>query len=269
MTPTPSTIYVDDRERLRPHPHDSTRTSGVDMLSLIRSHRTRPTTLPKHLPAGDFCFTGEGPDGPCLVGIERKTVKGLLSDIRSGRFSGEQLPKLLDHYEFVFIVLEGRYRANWTTGLLEEKKGRDYGPVVVGTQTFVALELEAFLNTLSMCTPIREVRHTHNAHESAEYVIGLHHSFSKPWDKHSAHVAIHRPQERVTVGKASTVRKVAYSLDGLGWEKSLAIDKAFNSVAEMCEAAPKDFEVLPGFGPKISKKLWDQLHGRYNDGRIE
>lgn len=269
MTQPSSTIYVDDRERLRPNPNDPTRTSGVDMLSLIRSHRTHPVAFSKHLPAGDFCFTGEGPDGPCLVGIERKTVKGMLSDIRSGRFSGEQLPKLLEHYEFIFLLIEGRYRSNWHTGLLEEKRGKQWGPLTIGSTTYVSLELEAFLNTISMCTPVREIRHTSNAHESAEYVLSLHHSFSKAWDKHSAHVAIHKPQDHVMVGRTSTVRRVSHALTGIGWEKSGAIDQAFRSVADMCEASPKDYEALPGFGRKLSKQVWAELHGQSENGRLE
>lgn len=279
-------IYVDDREKERPNPRDSSRVSGTDMLTLIRSHRTHPTAFSKHLLAGDFCFTGEGPDGPCLIGIERKTVKGLLSDIRSGRFSGEQLPKLLSNYEFVFLIVEGRYRSNWKTGLLEEgrllgtryndgiyrqkeKEYIQYVPLVLGTQTFVALELEAFTNTLSMCTPIREIKHTNDEYDTAEYVLSLHHSFSKPWDKHSAHVAIHRPEDHVLVGKTSTVRRVSHALTGIGWEKSSTIDKAFNSVADMCEASPKDYENLPGFGKKLSKQVWAELHGQFENGRLE
>lgn len=266
--PDPSPIYVDDRETTRPNPHDRSKLSGVDILSLLRSHRTHPAAFHKHLPAGDICFTGDGPDGPCVVGIERKTIKGLLSDIRSGRFSGEQLPKLLDHYDFIFLVVEGRYRGNWATGILEEKRGRDWGPLTIGTTHFVVLELESFLNTIACFTPVK-VRRTLEPHETIEYVLGLHHTFSKPWHKHSAHVAIHRPENHVMVGRASTVRRVSYALTGIGWERSLAVDKAFSSVADMCEASPKDYEALPGFGKVLSKQVWAELHGQFENGRLE
>ena len=263
-----SPIYVDNREKERVHPHDATRTVGTDMLTLLRSHRTHPTAPPKQLDAGDFCFSGNGPEGPVLVGIERKTVKGLLSDIRSGRLSGEQLPKLFREYGVEsWIVVEGRYRTNWSTGSLEVKRGRDWVPCVVGTQTFVSLEMEAYLNTLQMCTPLH-VKQTVDERSTIEFVLALHHSYSKPWDKHSAHVAIHRPQNHVTVGKASTLRRAAFTLDGICCDRSGLIERYFHSVHALCQATVKDLEKVkdpdgkvPGIGKVLAQKVYDQLRG--------
>jgi excinuclease UvrABC nuclease subunit len=71
------------------------------------------------------------------------------------------------------------------------------------------------------------------------------------------------------VGRTSTVRRVSHALTGIGWEKSGAIDQAFRSVADMCEASPKDYEALPGFGRKLSKQVWAELHGQTENGRLE
>lgn len=269
----PSPIYVDLREKERVHPHDATRTVGTDMLTLLRSHRTHPTAHPKQLGAGDFCFSGNGPEGPVLVGIERKTVKGLLSDIRTGRLSGEQLPKLFTEYgPESWLVVEGRYRSNWTTGMLEVKKGREWVACQVGTQTFVALEMEAYLNTLQMCTPLH-VKHTVDERGTVEFILGLHHSYSKPWEKHSAHVAIHRPQNHVTVGKASTLRRAAFVLDGIGWDKSGLIERHFPSLYALCQADVKALEKVkdpdgkvPGIGKVLAQKVYEQIRGLRDDG---
>lgn len=269
MANTLSTIYVDDRERERPHPTRANVKSGTDMLSLVRSHRSHPTVLPKHLPAGDFCFAGEGPKGPCLVGIERKRVKDMLSSIRTGRYAGEQIPKMIDHYDFKFLILEGRFRTNWYSGVLEEKYGRDYAPVTVGKSTFLGLELDSFLIANVLCTPIR-VQRTRDPQETVEFVMALHHRFNKPWDDNLKHVAaIHEPEQYATVGKASTVRRVAHTLDKVGWEKSGTIEQNFNSVADMVAAGPKDWEKLPGFGKVLSQRIWAQLHGQYDPGVLE
>lgn len=279
-----STIYVDTRESERPHPFQKGKTVGVDMLSLIRSHRDSPPAQPKQLLAGDFCFAGEGPKGPCLIGIERKRTKDLLNSIRSGRFSGEQLPKLLNQYDFIFLVVEGRFHTNWHTGVLEEKWGRDWSAVTFGAgkQPFVGLELSAFLNSITITTPVRIAR-TRDERETVEFLVSLNHVFSKPWDKHSAHVAIHQPQEYATVGKASTVRRVAYTLSGVGWDRSGKIEQhpGIGSVADFichdshqCELegrfkTKEDWEKVPGIGKVLADRIWRQLHGLHDPDVLE
>lgn len=276
MTPH-STIYVDDREKERPHPTRDGATSGHDMLALVRSHRSHPTALPKHLPAGDFCFAGEGPNGDCLIGVERKRIKDMLSGLRTGRLSGEQIPKLLSHYDYSFILLEGTFRTNWYSGVLEDKYGKDYSPVLVGKSTFSGLELESAVASILACTPIRYIR-TRTERDTVEWLVSLNHAFSKPWDQQMSKVtAIHQPEQYATVGKASTVRRVAHALTGLGWERSGTLDQNYGSVWDMVSTDPdclcvrpaKDYTKLPGFGKVLSQRVWDQLHGKYDPGVLE
>ena len=274
---TLSTIYVDDREKERPHPTREDETSGTNMLELIRSHRNHPTAIHKHLHAGDFYFPGEGPKGPCLVGIERKRIKDMLSSLRTGRLIGEQIPKLFTHYDYTILILEGTFRTNWHSGLLEDKYGRDYSPVLVGSTNFLGLELESAIASLLAATPIRYIR-TRTPKETVEWIVSLNHAFSKPWDQQLAKVtAIHQPEQYATVGKASTVRRLSYALSGLGWEKSGAIEQNFGSFWDVMSTNPncpcirpaKDYTRLPGFGKVLSQRVWDQLHGNYDPGMLE
>jgi ERCC4-type nuclease len=276
MSSTLSTIYVDDREIERDHPTRENEKSGVNMLSLVRSHRDHPTALPKHLPSGDFCFAGEGPKGPCLVGIERKRIKDMLSSIRTGRMA-EQLVAMLNHYDYSFLILEGTFRTNWYSGVLEDKYGRDYSPVTVGKSTFLGLELESALSSIVTCTPVRYIR-TRSDRETVDWLISLNHAFSKPWDQQLAKItAIHQPEQYATVGKASTIRRVGHALSGLGWERSGTLEQNYNSVWDVMSTDPncvcirpaKDYEKLPGFGKVLSKRVWDQLHGNYDPGVLE
>ena len=273
---TLSTIYVDDREKERPHPTRENEKSGTDMLSLVQSHRDHPTVLPKHLPVGDFCFTGEGPKGPALIGVERKRIKDMLSSVRTGRMA-EQLVGMLNHYDYSFLVLEGTFRTNWYSGILEDKYGRDYSPVTVGKSTFLGLELESTVSSILATTPVRYIR-TRNERETVEWLISLNHAFSKPWDRQLAKVAaIHQPEQYATVGKASTLRRVGHALSGLGWERSGVLEQNYNSVWDVMSVDPnckcirpaKDYEKLPGFGKVLSKRVWGQLHGNYDPGVLE
>lgn len=272
-----STIYIDTRERERPHPYDRNAVSGTDMLSLFQSHRTNPVVTSFLLPAADFCFSGNGPDpdAPVMIGIERKRLLDLITSKRLGRYSGEQLPKLHNLYEFIYLVVEGVFRTNWTTGLLEIPMGKQWGPLTIGNQTFLGLEIDSFLNEISACAGVH-VRRTKDPKETVEYVLSLHHTFSKPWDKHQYATAIHRPAEYATIIKASTIRRVAYALNGIAWEKSKAIEQYFTTIAKnkslpnygpidaMIDATPSEWTKLPGFGKTLSNKIYKELHGDSN-----
>jgi ERCC4-type nuclease len=263
-----ATLYVDDREVERPNPMKHGMTSGVDMVELFRRHPDCPPVEKRRLEAGDFQFTGEGPEAPVVVGVERKRVTDMLNSIRTGRFSGEQLPKLLRIYDYVFLVLEGTatWRTNFRSGLLERRKGSSWEPLMIGKQVFTGLELDSYLNDIVTCTPIK-VHLTRDAEDTVSYVLGLMHSFSKPWEKRNHHVAIHRPTEYVQVRKASTLRRILYTLDSVGWERSSAAEDYFLSkyphspVEGMMQAAISEWTKIPGFGREISKKVWEQLHG--------
>jgi len=256
---TTSTIFVDDREDT--HSHPVYRTTGTDMLSLLRSHRATPLANHKHLVAGDFCFVGEGPKGPCLIGIERKRLHDILNCLRTHRFVGEQLPKLIDHYEYVYLVIEGRYQSNWSTGLLEERRGKLWSPVKAGQESyFLSLELDSFLNSLSL-SPVR-IKRTADEKETVDWIVSLHHTFSKPWQEHGKKLAgIHTPAEYAIVGKASTVRRVAYTLTKVGWERSGAVEQHFKNVHEMCDAEVKDWMKVDGFGKVLSNRVYRELRG--------
>jgi ERCC4-type nuclease len=279
-----SIIYVDTREDQRPHPFKPDKMVGTDMLDLVRKHRDHPKAAPKFLAAGDFYFAGNGPKGPALFGIERKRTKDMLSSIRYGRFAGEQIPKLFNHYEFVFLIIESRAKTNWQTGILEESYGRETSPVTFGNgrQTFLGLELMSWMNSISVNTPIRIIR-TRDERETVEWVVALNHTFSKQWDDHSAHVAIHQPQEFAMVGKASTVRRMAHTLEGVGWDRSGKIEHhpGIGSVADFicrdsikCEnegrfKTKEDWSKIPGICKVLADRIWKQLHGQYDPDVLE
>ena len=234
----------------------------IDLTTPFRTHRSGPQVLVKRMPAGDFSFPGNGPSGPCLVGIERKTVKDMLGSMRTGRFSGEQLPKLLDHYDYAYLVVEGPHRTNTLNGLMEEPWGNTWRPVQLGSKsTFQGLELASFLNSVSLRSPLR-VHCTRDYPATVEYILSLAWTFSKPWDRHQAHVAIHTPDPYVQIEKASTVRRVAYSLAGVGWVLSGEVEKSFATVESMVTATQKQWETVDGIGKVLAKKIWRQLHGR-------
>lgn len=273
------TIYIDRREKAFRHTQGplAGRNVGIDLMPIFQKHRESPTCVEKELIAGDVCFSGYGPKGPCLIGIERKRTRDMLSSMRKERFSGEQLPKLLNHYDFIYLIVEARIRTNRHTGILEEKKGREWTPVHLGSEyTFVGLELDSFLNSIALRTPVRVIR-TNDEYETVETCMTLAHSFAKPWDKHHAHIGIYTPDPAalITLGKASSVRRVANQLRGVGWERSGAVDASFERVCcincpetdpkSMCGASKKVWQSLDGFGKVMADRAYRELRGEHGD----
>lgn len=288
MPPPLPTIYVDTREDARPHPDDRSKVIGTDMLKLLLSHRTMPVAEARFLPAGDFCFSGNGPNGPVLIGIERKRMKDMINSIRLGRFSGEQLPKLLGkeegHYDYAYLVFESRWKTDWLTGNLVEKWGKNWEPVYFGTdrkrEPVPGLFLSSFFTSIAATTPLKIIQ-VEDPRQTVEAVMSLAHVWSKPWTDHKAATALHTPQQFVQLEKASIVRRYAASLPGIGWEKSRVIEEAFPSIestvhhterCKECDAmkctpvTAKEFERLEGFGKVTAKKLVDRIRGVHANG---
>jgi ERCC4-type nuclease len=244
----------------------------VELAPVIAQHRAHPQYMVKRLIAGDLAFSGSGANGSCMVGIERKRLRDMLSSIQSGRFSGEQLPKLIDQYEYNYLIVEGIWRANWENGYLEEKWGNGWMPVRLNRtgQPFVALELQSFLNTIATRTQVH-ILHSKNEKDTVDQVVGLERYYGKPWDKHHGHIALHTPPQHVLLSKAGTVRRVAATLDGVGWEKSATVAEQFKSVEAMVGATVKDWMRLPGFGKVLASRVWKELRGQHDvtEGGIE
>ena len=271
-------IYVDDR------------TGSIELLPLFTAHRSHPAVASRRLPAGDFCFTGKyGPDNlPCSVGIERKVIYGrtdaatggqfrdVFSSIRTGRLSGEQIPKLTEQYDIVIIVVEGIFKTDPRSGSIVVWAQGGWVPALCGQQEFLSSELYRFMLTLSF-QPRVSVVFLSSKYETVEYVAEtLPGYFDKPWDKHHAHMGLHTPPAMATIGKASTIRRFAATLNGVGWERSAAVEAGFGPcpAALVCadpskcvedgHARPaKDWTKLDGFGKVLSKKAWNELHGKF------
>ena len=57
------------------------------------------------------------------------------------------------------------------------------------------------------------------------------------------------------------VRRAACLLDGISWEKSKGVSKAFPTVQAMSQATQAEWCRIPGIGPKIARQSVMQLKG--------
>jgi ERCC4-type nuclease len=217
-----------------------------------------PTSLTT-LEFGDACILGRGPTGDVLVGIERKTVRDLVSSLTSGRLSGHQVPGLVSSYQHVWLVVEGSWRTDaqgWATMPGFRRKGHT-GPVKWESLGLKAQAIEGYLLTLTLRAGIH-VQRTDRIQDTAHWLQHLHQWWTaKAWDEHRAHLALHQPQlvdNRLWLAP-NTLQRMAACLPGVGGEKSLAVARHFKSPLEMSLADSKTWQQIPGIGPTIAARV--------------
>ena len=215
---------------------------------------------------GDFAFWGRGEDEtPWRVGIERKTIHDLVSCITTGRFAGHQLIGLLNTYNVVYVVVEGLFRPEPSTGVLETFKHRRWSTMSQGPRCFTYRAVLGFLTTLQSVCGVHVVR-TGTDNETVHAVLGLYHWWSdKAWDEHRSHIRIYTPPRRnrcARFTKPVLVMKMLAQIDHVGWERAEAISKQFATVEELMSATAADLKTVPGVGGKLSVWIVNQLRGR-------
>ena len=121
---------------------------------------------------GDFAFQGIGDAGvPVPIGIERKTIEDFTASMWSGRLPGHQLPGLLACYDDVWIVLEGVWRTDYTTGAVQVPRGKRnaWRTIEAGPQVLTQKGLEAMMLTLELRGGVR-FRHTRSKVETGRFL---------------------------------------------------------------------------------------------------
>lgn len=237
-------IYVDNR------------TGSKELLPLF----PRGTAELTHLEYADFMFTGHYDDGDIVIGIERKTIGDFVNCMCSGRFSGRQLIGMLNSYHYIYLVIEGVFRANPKTGVLEVYRYGGWHEYEAGRRRFMARDIWAFMNTMQVVCGLH-CYHTSTPSDTAYYIRALKHWWTKEYEEHKGHLQPHTGT-MVELSRQTLVRRVAACLDGIGWGKAKAMDQAFGSVVELAVAREKELLEVEGIGKKLAKSVVEQLHGR-------
>lgn len=230
------------------------RTGSVEIAPLLQ----KPIVC--HLEYADFAFSGNGPSGPVNVGIERKALVDLLQSMTSGRLSGHQLIGLTQQYDWVYLLVEGIWRPDRHTGLLQHinRQGK-WAAVSQGSRRFMARDIYSFINTLQvMCGVITVV--TSNHWETAMWLTACHGWWNKDWDKHRSHLQFQKPVVHARLSKPSLVTKVASQFTGIGWDKARKIGEEFGSIGELMEATEEELAEVEGIGPKLAEQIVREIN---------
>jgi len=212
-----------------------------------------------HLEYADFAFTGHHKNGDVLVGIERKRIGDFISSMCTGRLSGKQLIGLLNSYHYLYLIIEGIFRANPQNGLLEIWRKGGWREYRAGRRRFMARDIWVFMNTIQVVCGLH-CYHCSRETDTVQYIMALHHWWDKEYDEHRSHL---QPDNsgHVRLFKQSVVRRVASQLDGIGWEKAKMIDQQFDTVEALVNALPSELEAIEGIGEVLSTSIIKQLRG--------
>lgn len=208
----------------------------------------------------DAMFIGRGPDEiPTHVGIEVKRLDDILNSMVDGRLTGHQLPGLLRDYHVIYLIVEGHYRPNPETGVIQVHNGKPakWVDLELGTKYWTARELHGFCTTIETRYNVH-LRRSFDRRESAGLVLDLYHWWTgKIYEAHRSAQAIDFSGEPLL--PASTLRRVAAQLPLIGWKRSGAVADHFNNIAEMVLADEKDWKGIEGIGPKIAAGVVQEI----------
>ena len=235
------------------------RKGSAELCPLLNVYGSRKGVTAKagaEMPAGDFAFDGHGPHGKVRVGVERKRVKDLINSMRTGRLGGHQIPEMLKLYDYGWVLVEGIWRGNPENGILEEAVYRGWREVRLGSAGFSFAEINNFLLSISIQSPLK-ISRTDTIHDTALFIVELYKWFQKPWSAHRSvnKVFYHPLPNRALLTKPSLTRRMANEVRGLGWEKTAAVDTYFKSPVEMICATEAEWRRMPGIDKVLSKRI--------------
>lgn len=209
----------------------------------------------------DFAFSGNGPSGPVNIGIERKTLMDFLQSMTTGRLSGHQIIGLTQQYDWVYLLVEGIWRPDRHTGILQ-RIGRNgkWAAVAQGSRRFMARDIYNFINTLQVMCNIVTVT-TSNQWETAMWLTAIHGWWQKGWGKHKSHLQFQKPVAHATLRKPNLVTRMASQLTGVGWDKARKLGEQFPTIMDLVETTEEELMEIDGIGSKMAQQIMEELNG--------
>jgi ERCC4-type nuclease len=246
------------------------RTGSKEFLQRLRSMGcdAELTTLD----AGDFAFTGQGDPSWCaspFIGIERKTLQDLVNSMRTKRLAGQQHVRMSRIYDEAYLLVEGLWRRNRETGMLETRNGNAW-QAMKGRVGYS--EVDSFLCSAESIGGMKVCR-TSDEYETAVCLVDRYRWWQKPWGDHQSFSTIYAPEPEVNEPhkgtkprgmfmrrEATLGEKIAAQLPGVD-TKARDVAASFVSVRAMMTANEKEWMNVPGIGKIGAKRIVSEIEG--------
>ena len=206
-----------------------------------------------YLAFGDVMFTGNGPEGLVLIGIEYKKLSDLLQSLNDGRLLGHQLPGMENAFDYQYLLIEGVYSCN-SEGRIQILRGTRWTSHESKMQY---ANLRGWLHTLSSIYGVR-VLESPNLLSTAAQCASIYKWWQKAWESHGVSVTVHTPTFK-SIMMPTPRQKVASQFPGVGSDKLVSVEETFGSVREMVNADQAKWMTVKGVGEGTFKKIEEFL----------
>jgi ERCC4-type nuclease len=106
------------------------------------------------------------------------------------------------------------------------------------------------------------VKRTQSPEETVAVIRSLWQLFQQPPSKHSSLESFYvqpPPRTDLLFRRPTFLRRVAKEIDGVGWDKSIEVERRFRSVREMANAPKSEWLKIPGIGEKTANRAVQEL----------
>ena len=212
----------------------------------------------------DIEFTGRGVKGePVQVGIEVKKLHELVSDW--DRFAGEQIPKMLAHYQYRYLLYEGEWKQNDKGKLVRRTSASTFRPLH-GQSNASALRKKLY--GLPLRAGVLTV-HAKDRAETVRSIVDLYRMWTDDnFEKHTSHLVVYHPHGLLQL---SEFVKAVSAWPHVGIQRAKAAEKVFHkSIRKAAMAGMHEWagiETLDDnghprkIGAKVASHIEDFLEG--------
>jgi ERCC4-type nuclease len=209
---------------------------------------------------GDVSFTGNGPEGDCLVGVEIKSLSDLISSLETERLQ-VQIRGMVEEYEVSYLAYYGYSRCSSRDGSLQVFKNDMWVDYTVGSgRRYSFSYLQSALCSIE-AAGVRVVK----LNDKVDLVSWLRVSydwFQKPWKDHKLFMSVGKPvvlSSRPLKERLRLRAKVASCLPGIGSKRALSVAQFFPSILSMICAPSSTWQGIDGISPKVADNVVDTI----------
>lgn len=237
------------------------RMGSGDLYELLPRADTELATLD----AGDVMSDGWGPVGPITWGMEIKRLSDALQSLQDGRLPASQLPRMHEHYDYVFLLIEEDMRVDSSSGNLQKRirkqgirgKWSEYWVDVLygARERVLAVDFLEWLISLHVTGGARLL--ISNSREmTAAWIMAVWRCLGKEWSKHKSLKVFdesHPPRFIIPSRAAKVARALA---DGVGWEKAMSLGEHFGSAHALVGATETELRAAGGVDKVLAGRLY-------------
>lgn len=172
-----------------------------------------------------------------LVGVEVKKVNDAVQCLYTGRLADEQIPKMRAQYDVCYLVIEGTYRPDPESGVLQlwrefdsskdVKCGR-WQDVTSGRKRLMYSAFESWLSTMETLGGVK-VKSSTSSEGTAALLVSLYNWWQR--STHQSFDVMHSAEGvGATLSRPTMLRRMLALLPHVGWERSAVLAKRVGGV---------------------------------------